>query len=391
MLEAAHARSARRGVRRELDGPLVAPRNEIESELARIWADVLRLEKVGIRDPFFDLGGTSLLAVDLFAQVEKRLGKTLPLTSLIEAPTIERLARLVAGGFDQNSLVLIRDGRNLPPLFLVHDGDGETMLYRNLALRLSDDHPVYGLQPRSLPNVPMAHTRIEEMAAYHIAKMRSVQSRGPYLVGGMCAGGVIAFEIALQLQKQGENVGLVAVIDAADVAAAPKAWRVASQRLRRFSSALANDQSVRFDRRAVTVVKKVLSKARNLTTYLVGKRLKGWRDDVRMRRFRACLDRGRDLPRSLENIPVRTVYLFAEKSYRPDGLFGGNLVLFRATSGAGTDEPYIERYEDPLLGWGQRTSATFWFKMSRAGTRACYRNPTCKSWRSSYRRPSTTS
>ena len=77
-------------------------------------------------------------------------------------------------------------GRDRPPLFLVHDGDGETMLYRNLALRLNADHAVYGLQPCSRPDVPMAHTRVAEMAAYHIDKMRSVQPRGPYLVGG-CA------------------------------------------------------------------------------------------------------------------------------------------------------------------------------------------------------------
>ena len=81
------------------------------------------------------------------------------------------------------------------------------MLYRNLALRLKADHAVYGLQPHSRPDVPMAHTRIAEMAAYHIGKMRSVQPRGPYLVGGMCAGGVIAFEIALQLQSAGGKGG----------------------------------------------------------------------------------------------------------------------------------------------------------------------------------------
>jgi thioesterase domain-containing protein/acyl carrier protein len=354
VLEAARAHPAGQGVRPELGQPLVAPRNEIESELARIWADLLRLDEVGIRDSFFDLGGTSLRAVDLFAQIDNRLGKTLPLTSLIEAPTIEQLARLVAGGADRDSLVLIRDGGDLPPLFLVHDGDGETMLYRNLALLLSDEHAVYGLQPHSLPNVPMAHSRIDDMAAYHIGKMRSIQPRGPYLVGGMCAGGVIAFEIALQLQKQGENVALVAVIDAADVAATRKAWRTAGQRIRRFSSVMGQDQSIRFDQRVVAVLKTVAGKARNLTAYLIGQRLKEWRNDIRMRQFRYRLDRGRALPQSLRDIPVRTAYLFAEKIYRPDGLFGGRLVLFRATCGEANDEPYIERYLDPLLGWGRR-------------------------------------
>ncbi len=89
------------------------------------------------------------MAVNLFAQIGRRLGKVLPLTSLIEAPTIEQLARSVAGEADRDSLVLIRGGGGGPPLFLVHDGDGETMLYRNLALRLKSDHAVYGLQPCS--------------------------------------------------------------------------------------------------------------------------------------------------------------------------------------------------------------------------------------------------
>ena len=186
---------------------MVPPRTAIEAELAEIWVEVLRLEKVGIHDNFFDLGGTSLLAVDLFARIEHRFGEKLPLTSLIEASTIEQLARLVVGATDQDSLVLIREGRDRdrPPLFLVHDGDGETMLYRNLALRLKSDHAVYGLQPYSRLDVPLAHIRVAEMAAYHIDKMRSVQPQGPYLIGGMCAGGVIAFEIALQLQSAGRK------------------------------------------------------------------------------------------------------------------------------------------------------------------------------------------
>ena len=355
VLAAARALAARKNIRRDLGRPLVAARTEIESELARIWADLLRLEQVGIQDSFFDLGGTSLLAVDLFAQLENRLGEALPLTSLITAPTIEQLARLVAGGANRDSLVLIRNGGDMPPLFLVHDGDGETMLYRNLALRLNHAHSVYGLQPYSLPNVPIAHTQIEDMAAHHIAKMRSIQPQGPYLVGGMCAGGVIAFEIGLQLERQGETVALVAVIDAADVAATPKAWRMARQRFRNFSSVINQDRSVRIDRRAMAVLKRVFGKATNLTSYLVGQRLKEWRDGNRMRQFRSRLDRGRALPRSLQGIPVRTAYQFAERFYRPDGLFGGKLVLFRATHGEGSDEPYIERYEDPLLGWGRRS------------------------------------
>ena len=334
----------------------VAPRTKLEASLAELWADLLRLESVGIKDNFFDLGGTSLRAVDLFAQIAHRFDKKLPLTSLIEAPTVEELADLVAGDADRNSLVRIRDGGDKPPLFLVHDGDGETMLYRNLALLLKPDHAVFGLQPCSRENAPIVHTRITEMAAYHIERIRSVQPQGPYLVGGMCAGGVIAFEIARQLQKAGQMVALVALIDAADVAVPLKTWRFASQRIRSFSTVFHQKEPIRFDRRVLLAFTKALRKAKNLTTYLVGHRLQVFRDEIRMRLFRFYLDRGRPLPHVLERIPVRTVYLFAEKNYQPAGPFDGDLVLFKATSGEGSDEPYVERYDDPLLGWGTRAT-----------------------------------
>ena len=356
VFETLQARSRHRRSRSELDRPFVAPRTEIEELLAKLWASLLRFESVGVQDDFFELGGTSLLAVDLFAQIDRQLGQRLPLTALIEAPTIELLARFVAEGEFRDSLVLIREGDNGPPLFLVHDGDGEIMLYRNLAILLKKDHAVYGLQPDLRQNIPLAQTRIADMAAHHIDKIRSIQPHGPYLLGGMCAGGVIAYEIARQLQCRGETVAMVALLDAADVAASLKTWQFASQRIRSFSEALHPERPVPFYRSVLVVTAKVLQKAKNLTVYWVGQQLKNLRDEIRMRLFRLYLDRGLQLPQFLQKIPVRTVYLFAEKNYQPASLFHGELVLFRATQGKGPDEPYVERYADSLLGWGRRTS-----------------------------------
>ena len=221
---------------------------------------------MGIEDDYFRLGGTSLQAVDLFAQIEHRFDKKLPLASLIEASTIEKLARLVDGPAVRDSLVLLRDGGDKPALFLIHDGDGETMLYRNLALLLKPEHTIFGLQPLSRERVPIAHTRITDMAAYYIDRIRSVQPSGPYLLGGMCAGGVIAFEVARQLQSQGEKVAMVALIDAADVAAPLKTWKVASQRIRSFSSVFRPAEAARFDHLVRSACTKALHKVRNLGT-----------------------------------------------------------------------------------------------------------------------------
>ena len=280
------------------------------------------------------------------------------MTSLLQAPTIEQLAQLVAGGPapQRDPLVRLRDGGDKPPVFLIHDGDGETMLYRNLALLLKPDHAVFGLQPRGWENVPMAQTRLTEIAAAHLERIQSAQPHGPYLLGGMCAGGVIAFEVARQLQGQGERVAMVALIDAADVAAPPKVWRFVTERAQSFAKVFHPEQPLPLGRRVLTILVKALRKARNLTMCLIQEQFESLRDETRMRLFRYYLDRGRRLPWFLKQIPVRAVYLFAEKRYRPEGPFDGQLVLFRATQGTGADEPYIDRYDDPLFGWERRAS-----------------------------------
>ena len=336
----------------------VAPRTEIERVLADVWAKLLRFEAVGIKDNYFDLGGTSLLAVELFAHIKKVFGKKLPLTTLIEAPTIEQLANLLnqpESGI-RESLVLLKDGKAKLPLFLVHDGDGETMLYLNLARRLKPEHPVYGIQPYSRDGYPILHTRIEEMAAYCIEKIRTVQTSGPYLLSGMCAGGVLAFEIARQLQIQGQKVALVALIDAADVQAPQRIGRVASQRLSRFSNALSQNQQLRPQERLFYSLNKVKEKVIKLIAYETRTKIRNIQDKVKMMLLRHYLDNKLPLPQFLQNISVRTAYLFAEREYVPEGLYQGEVVLFRATSGEGDDEPYVNVYSDPLLGWDKRVT-----------------------------------
>ncbi|MBV8488859.1 MAG: hypothetical protein JO161_11315 [Planctomycetaceae bacterium] len=281
---------------------------------------------------------------------------TLPLTTLVEAPTIEELAAFVEGKNNCDSLVPIRMGGSKPAIFLVHDGDGETMLYRNLALRLDPEHPVYGLQPYGHRRHPMLHPRIGDMATYHIERIRKVQPQGPYFLGGMCAGGVIAYEIARQLQNLGEIVGMVALIDAADVQAVEIPWRFAHQRLRSFSTVLDQGTEKSVLQRCLVIASKATKKAKNLTAFLVQKHVTDLWANLRMRLFRYYLDRRLEPPRFLERIPVRTIYLFAEKSYRPTGVFEGKLDLFRATEGINNDEPYRNRYSDPLFGWAPRAS-----------------------------------
>ena len=334
-----------------------APQGRVEEALAAIWRTLLRVERIGRDDNFFELGGYSMLALDLRSRVASQLGVEVTLSALIEAPTVALLAQLIAGQAPRDSMVLIREGEGGPAVFLVHDGDGETLLYRNLALRLDRRHAVFGLNPYALPGVPMAHTRISDMAAYHIGKIRSVQPRGPYLLGGMCAGGVIAFEMALQLEAQHERVALVALLDAADPAAALKPWRSAKVRLDRMADELRRAQRQSAVRRAALLVASLARKLRNFTAYQIGKVWRETRDKARLRLLRAALDRGRRPAQLIGQVSATVTYLFAEREYRPGrAVAHGDLMLFKATSGDGIDAPFIDFYEDPLLGWSTRSA-----------------------------------
>ncbi|MGH7104919.1 MAG: non-ribosomal peptide synthetase [Acetobacteraceae bacterium] len=336
----------------QLRGSYEEPRGDVEESLARIWQALLGIGSVGRNDDFFELGGYSLLALTLRSRIESELGAQVSLSALIEAPTVALLASLLEGHAGHDSMVLIRKGGGGPPVFLVHDGDGETLLYRNLALRLDRRHAVYGLNPRTLRGVPMAHTRIPDMAAYHIGKIKSVQPQGPFLLGGMCAGGVIAYEMALQLQAQGERVALVALLDAAAPGAALKPWRFATERLDRMAGELRGAQGKSAIRRAALLAGSLARKLRNFVAYQCGNAWCAARDRVRLHLLRISLDAGRRPPRLLGQLSATVTYLHAEREYRPDGrLEEGGLVLFKATSGEGIDSPFTEFYQDSLLGW----------------------------------------
>jgi amino acid adenylation domain-containing protein len=195
----------------------VAPRDDLELQLSSLWEEVLRIRPIGVTDNFFELGGHSLLAVQLFALIEKRLGKKLPLVALFRGATVEGLANIIRenpSAAAPSSLVPLQPGGAKRPLFLVHPAGGHVFPFIHLANYLGPDQPCYGLQARGLEEGQAPHTRIEDMAACYIEAIRSVQSQGPYLLGGWSMGGEIAFEMAQQLHANGQRVALLALLDA---------------------------------------------------------------------------------------------------------------------------------------------------------------------------------
>ncbi|MGF1937503.1 MAG: non-ribosomal peptide synthetase [Nostoc sp. ChiQUE02] len=198
------------------DKAFIAPRTPTESTLAKIWAEVLNVERVGIYDNFFDLGGDSLLTVHLMKQIHKQFERELPLATLFLNPTIESLATSLSSKADSlpwSPLVPIQPAGSSPAFFCVHPIFGVVFPYYELAHHLGKNQPFYGLQPIGLDGKIPPLTCIEDMAAHYIEALRRVQPKGPYFLGGWSFGGWVAFEMAQQLQKSGEEVALLAVLD----------------------------------------------------------------------------------------------------------------------------------------------------------------------------------
>ncbi|BBD64384.1 amino acid adenylation domain-containing protein [Nostoc commune NIES-4072] len=194
----------------------VIPRNFTELALVKLWENLLNTRPIGVIDNFFDLGGHSFLAVRLMAQIQDKFGHNLPLSTLFENPTIEKLATIVSQPFRQTSnshLVAINSSGDKIPFFCVHGAGGNISPYFNLSKRLGEDYPLYALEDTLEKEKPEVIS-VEETATRYLLEIRKIQPNGPYLLGGHCYGGVLAFEIAQQLQKQGQTVGLLVVIDA---------------------------------------------------------------------------------------------------------------------------------------------------------------------------------
>jgi amino acid adenylation domain-containing protein len=218
----------------------VAPRTQIEEQVAAIWARTLQLEHVGVEDDFFILGGDSLLAVRMMLQLGTAFDLDLPPATVFSASTVAAVAERIEAAQRQRrgsvaadvpatvskvsvwrppateglrSLVALRPGGSAAPLFCVHGLGGHVTSFLPLALGLDQLRPVYGLQALGLGAGQQPHDRIEVMAGFYLNEIRQVQPGGPYALAGWSMGGLIALEAARQLAASGEQVALLALFD----------------------------------------------------------------------------------------------------------------------------------------------------------------------------------
>jgi amino acid adenylation domain-containing protein len=210
----------------------VGPRNATEETLCRLWQEVLRRERVGIHDNFFNIGGHSLLAVQVISCIKQAFTVEMPLSVLFAAPTVARMGEHIAAVNEpdrsQSSPVLvnIQPHGSRPPFFCVHAVGGQVISYAELSQELGLEQPFYGLQSPPANYFPESGVSIEQLAALYNREIRSVQPVGPYLLSGWSMGGLVAWEMAQQLMKEGETISLLALIDTAP----PPKYREADDR-----------------------------------------------------------------------------------------------------------------------------------------------------------------
>lgn len=227
---------------RDPSRPATPPRTPMETTIGNIWSEVIGLESIDVYDHFYDLGGESLQAMRIMARIRKTFNVDVDLQSLVDAPTVAEMALIVTrhllAGMDpvergrlleQQSgarsdgnrqwtyLVELQSGGGHRPIFFLPGGlgggDGEFFVYARLAHHVGPDYPFYGFRARSAEGRDSSQASVVEMARDYLKEICSVQPDGPYTIAGECGGGIIAYEIAQQLHKQGQEIALLVLID----------------------------------------------------------------------------------------------------------------------------------------------------------------------------------
>ncbi|MFB6583674.1 amino acid adenylation domain-containing protein [Streptomyces sp. NPDC056402] len=192
------------------------PRNPQEEILCALFAELLKVDRVGIDSSFFELGGDSIVSIQLVSRIRSVLGVKLSNRAVFEAPTVAQLVELLDGDSDSDGfevLLPLRKGGDRPPLFCVHGGGGLSWPFGEFLKHIRAEYPVYGLQARGFRRGEELATSVPQMASDYIEEIRTVQPHGPYHLLGWSFGALAAHEMATQLEAAGEEVALLVNLD----------------------------------------------------------------------------------------------------------------------------------------------------------------------------------
>ncbi|MGK0187288.1 MAG: acyl-coenzyme A synthetase/AMP-(fatty) acid ligase/thioesterase domain-containing protein [Verrucomicrobiales bacterium] len=202
------------------DSPDDAPTSDLEAWLLERWVTLLHNKRIDIHDDFFEIGGDSMAAVRLFHEIGERTGIVLPVSALLEVPTIAELAQRIETSDNESGsslIITLRDRGSQSPLFLIHDIGGNVVNYRRLTQELSDDQPVYGIRSPGLDVNPDTATTlphsVEELATLYINEITACIGDRPIALAGLSFGGKVAFEMAQQLHRAERQVTFLGLLD----------------------------------------------------------------------------------------------------------------------------------------------------------------------------------
>ncbi|MDH3942579.1 MAG: AMP-binding protein [Anaerolineae bacterium] len=320
-----------------LGSQLIAPQGKIESKLAAIWEQVLGIKPVGVVDNFFDLGGDSLLAAQLFVEIEKEFGRKLPLSILYQASNVREQASILQqepGDHRWMPLVALNITGTKQPLFCFPGKGGNPIRFRHLAQRLGDDQPIYMLQSRGLSGEQIPHEELEAIGREFLSAVQEVQPQGPYNLIGSSFGGKVAYEVAQQLLAAGQKVDLLALIDTFGpgypqrLPQSTRAKKWLFDRMQYVAKHVGNLRVADWSGKIAYIAHYIKEAGRLL---------------VSLPRALLMDRRRKEIPRVL--VAVEKANLIASRAYQPSA-YPGKVVLFRARQ-----QPW-GIHPDPTLGWG---------------------------------------
>ena len=291
-----------------------APTAPREKALCVLFAEVLGVEQVGVDQDFFTLGGNSLLAARLIIRVRSALGAELTIRDLFEAPTVADLTGRLESRDDDTSfdtLVPLRRGGERPAVFCLHPSGGIAWMYIGLAPHLDPAYPIYALQAQGIIEPAEQPATIEAMASGYVSRIRAVQQSGPYFLAGWSFGGALAHEIAVQLQEQGGEVGLLALLDTYPSSGAAEVLDE-QQVLREILGRIGHDEIPNWDvtpAEIVAALQQFSNPMSGFTESQISNLLDVWRHNVHL-----------------------------HKNFRPRR-YTGKMIVFTATQGRASDAP----------------------------------------------------
>lgn len=327
------------------------PVNAVQRAIVTIWQDVMKVKQIGIHDNFFDLGGHSLMAVRILTRIERDLGVRLPLTSLFHAMTVAQLAELVDRREDEarswSPLVPIRTTGNKPPFFGIHAVGGGVLFWRDVVNHLPDDQPFYALQSQGVDGIRPALSDFRTMASLYLGEIRKIQPQGPYHIGGFSLGGEIAFEMAHQLLKQGEQVALLVLLDTRNPSSAVRPVQVVNGMVKPVLEPLTPDSDTELFKRKMQGHWRALSKMRPRRAAVYAGKQVWFQFRLVLISAVAYIYRlfGRRLPDQLLIRYLRLNHRAALRNYVP-AVYPGRVTLFRARESIASDPL------DSPMGWG---------------------------------------